>query len=78
MGTKAGLVVGGLVGYLLGTRAGRERFDTIAEQARRVWADPRVQDKVGEAGERASAYLAEKAPDLQAKVTEALRQQLRK
>ena len=35
------------VGYILGTRAGRERFDQIATQARRLWQSPSVQEAAG-------------------------------
>lgn len=71
---KAAFVLGGVVGYVLGTRAGREQFDKIAGQAKRVWDDPKVQRGVTDATRRASTFVQEKAPDLQAKVTEAVRQ----
>lgn len=74
MRIKAALVIGGLIGYVFGTRAGREQYDKIAAQARRVWDDPRVQDKVGDATERANTFVSDKAPDLQAKFTETVRQ----
>lgn len=35
------------VGYVLGTRAGRERFDQMVAQARRFWESPSVQEAVG-------------------------------
>ena len=46
---KAGLVVGLAVGYVLGTRAGRERYDQIKEQWMKVWNLPAVQEQVGKA-----------------------------
>jgi hypothetical protein len=49
MKTKAALVVGLAVGYVLGTRDGRERYDQIKSQATRVWQDPRVQQKATQA-----------------------------
>lgn len=39
-------VAGVGLGYVLGTRAGRERYDQMADQASRLWGDPRVQEKV--------------------------------
>jgi hypothetical protein len=39
-------VVGLGVGYVLGTRAGRERYEQIREAAQRVWNQPTVQDGV--------------------------------
>jgi len=35
------------VGYVLGTRAGRERFDQIVSTARRFWESPTVQEAAG-------------------------------
>ena len=35
------------VGYVLGTRAGRERFDQMVAQARRFWESPTVQEAAG-------------------------------
>jgi hypothetical protein len=35
------------VGYVLGTRAGRERFDQMVAQARKFWESPTVQEAVG-------------------------------
>ncbi len=35
------------VGYVLGTRAGRERFDQMVAQARKFWESPTVQEGAG-------------------------------
>jgi hypothetical protein len=35
------------IGYVLGTRAGRERFDQIAGQAKRFWENNTVQEAAG-------------------------------
>jgi hypothetical protein len=35
------------VGYVLGTRAGREKFDKMVAQARRFWESQTVQEAVG-------------------------------
>ncbi|MEZ3161916.1 hypothetical protein AB1K54_15480 [Microbacterium sp. BWT-B31] len=43
---KAGLVIGLAVGYVLGTRAGRERYEQIKAQAVKVWNTKPVQDQV--------------------------------
>ncbi|HET6627794.1 MAG TPA: YtxH domain-containing protein [Nocardioidaceae bacterium] len=39
----------GAVGYVLGTRAGRERYEQIARQAQKLRNNPAVQQKVAEA-----------------------------
>ncbi|MEU6136635.1 hypothetical protein [Nocardioides sp. NPDC047086] len=38
------------LGYVLGARAGRERYDAIAAKAQELWHDPRVQEKAHRAG----------------------------
>ena len=48
---RVGLVVGLAAGYVLGTRAGRERFEQIKAQAERVWRLDPVQRQVQRAGD---------------------------
>jgi hypothetical protein len=48
------------VGYVLGTRAGREKYDQMVAQARRLWNDPRVQKQV----KTAEQFAKDKAPDV--------------
>jgi hypothetical protein len=43
---KVGLVLGLGVGYVLGTRAGRERYEQIKAQAQKVWELDPVQNQV--------------------------------
>ena len=61
------LLVAGGIGYVLGTRAGRERYDQIAGLATKVKNDPRVQDAAHQAAETAKAQ----APVVKDKVTSA-------
>ncbi len=70
MRIKAALLLGGAVGYVLGTRAGREQFEKIRSSAQTLWQDPRVQGTVSEA----SSFVKEKAPDLKEKVGGAVKQ----
>ena len=42
---KITLLVGGAVGYVLGSRAGRQRYEQIKSQAQTIWNNPKVQDK---------------------------------
>ena len=60
-------VFGLAMGYVLGTRAGRERYEQIKAGAEKVWMDPRVQEQVHTVEE----FVKDKAPDLADKVTSA-------
>lgn len=42
---KLAVLAGVGVGYVLGTRAGRERYEQIRQGAQRLWQDPRVAEK---------------------------------
>ena len=48
------------LGYVLGTRAGRERYEQIKTAVGRFWNDPRVQRQVDTVG----AYVKDKAPEV--------------
>lgn len=52
---KAALVVGLAIGYVLGTRAGRERYEQIKGAALKVWNLDPVQEQVSKAKELASS-----------------------
>ena len=52
-------MAGGLTGYLLGARAGRESYDRIADTARTFMKDPRTRQAVGDLGKT----VKEKAPE---------------
>ena len=60
------LVAGG-IGYVLGTKAGRERYDQIRGTFNKVKDDPRVQEKAHQAADLAK----EKAPVVKDAVTSA-------
>jgi hypothetical protein len=53
-------VVGLGVGYVLGTRAGREKYDQMKAAVDRFWADPRVQKRVDDAQD----FVKDKAPEV--------------
>lgn len=55
------LFIAGLgVGYVLGTRAGRERYEQIKAAARGLWNAPVVQRQV----DTVQGFVKEKAPDV--------------
>ena len=64
---KLTLLIAGGIGYVLGTRAGRERYEQIKRTATRVKDDPRVQEKATQAADLAK----EKAPLVKDKVAAA-------
>lgn len=51
-------VAGLAVGYVLGSRAGRERYEQIKRMAQRVADNPKVQEAAGLVGARASRMAA--------------------
>jgi len=49
------MFVGGLaIGYVLGSKAGRERYDQIVAAARKFWESPTVQEAAGVVQEQAN------------------------
>lgn len=67
MKAKAALLVGAAVGYVLGAKAGRQRYESLKAKGQDLWQHPKVQEQVGHAQEIAR----EKAPDVQQKLSEA-------
>ncbi|MBC7290174.1 MAG: YtxH domain-containing protein [Actinotalea sp.] len=68
MKNKVVFLAGGAVGYVLGTRAGRQQFEKIKVQAQKVWENPRVQETVSGVQEQATTFVKEKAPELKDKL----------
>jgi hypothetical protein len=63
------LVLGLGIGYVLGTRDGRARYNQMKSAALKVWNDPRVQEQVNAATE----FVKENAPEVASAVTENVR-----
>lgn len=70
---KAALLAGLGIGYVLGTRDGRERYEQIKAQATKAWNDPRVQDKAGKAQTKAQEAVKQAASTAQDKVQDKVR-----
>lgn len=69
--SKIALALAAAGGYVLGAKAGRERYEQIQQQASRLWSDPRVQkakaqarDTAAEAGAAAKDTVQEKVQDV--------------
>lgn len=59
------------LGYVLGARAGRKRYEQIREKAQQLWQAEQVQSAVHSAGdllENAAERVGEKAGDVLGKV----------
>jgi hypothetical protein len=62
---KGGLLLGLAVGYVLGTRSGRARYEQMKRWAVSRWRDPAVQAKVSEVGTTIKEKAKDKAPEVQ-------------
>jgi hypothetical protein len=72
---KVAFALGAALGYVVGTRAGRPKYDRLKKQATDLWEDPRVQRTVSDAETLAQETLAPAGPargEAGKKVTEAV------
>ena len=74
---KLTMLVVGAAGYVLGTRAGRERYEQIKQKATTLWNDPKVQSAVDDVqtqarqtGADVGHKVADAAGDAKFKVTD--------
>jgi hypothetical protein len=67
---KLVFLVGVAVGYVLGSRAGRERYEQIKTGATKVAQNPTVQDAVGKAQDAVTHQAAVVADAAKEKVAE--------
>jgi hypothetical protein len=72
MKAKLLLLAGAAVGYVLGTKAGRERYEQIKQNVTKAWNDPRVQEKVTEAEHFVSETASKTVPQVQEKISDAV------
>ncbi|WP_441246214.1 hypothetical protein [Kitasatospora sp. McL0602] len=69
---KLTLVAGVGIGYVLGARAGRQRYEQISKTARQIAQNPRVQDAAGKARHQAGAVAGKAAGAVADKVGDRL------
>ncbi|MFJ1701982.1 hypothetical protein OG871_13025 [Kitasatospora sp. NBC_00374] len=69
---KLTLIVGVGVGYVLGARAGRQRYEQLAGAARQFSQNPKVQDAAGKAKQQAGAVAGRAAGAVADRVGEKL------
>jgi len=62
MGFKTGLLIGAAAGYVLGTKAGRERYEQIMDGWARISGDDRFQD-IASKGRAVVDLAAERVKD---------------
>jgi hypothetical protein len=64
---KLMLLVGAGIGYILGAKAGRERYEQISQKAENLWSNPKVQSTVEDVkaqAPKAASSVAESAKDI--------------
>jgi len=69
---KLTFVVGLAIGYVLGARAGRERYEQLVKSARGMAQNPRVQDAARQARESARTVAGKAAGTVAGQVGEKL------
>jgi len=69
---KVTLIVGVGIGYILGAKAGRQRYEQIAGAARQIKENPKVQDAAGKARQQAGAVAGKAAGAMADKVGDRL------
>lgn len=68
--SKIVTLTAGAIGFVLGSRAGREPYEKLSARAGQVRRDPRVQEKVGQAQQAAQDKAKEAASAVGGKVSE--------
>ena len=76
MGTKVGIVMGLAVGYVLGTRAGREQYERIASAASRLRRTSFVAGPLDHAGQRVSDAVRVQGEKVTDKVADVVKERL--
>ncbi len=75
--SKLSFLAGAAVGYVLGARAGRDRYEQIKTQANSIWSSDPVQAKVSQATDAAKTKAAPFVADLVSDAAKSTAQKLR-
>jgi hypothetical protein len=74
---KLSFLAGAAVGYVLGAKAGRHRYEQIKASAGKVWSSETVQARVGDVAEaartKAAPFVADKVGDVAKAASKAMR-----
>ncbi|MGV8966422.1 MAG: hypothetical protein ACOH2F_09095 [Cellulomonas sp.] len=70
MQSKAAFIIGAGLGYILGTRAGREQWDKATGWTRDAWSDPRVQSQVNDLSAKATEFAKTEGSALKDRMAE--------
>ena len=73
MGTKTGILIGLGIGYVLGTRAGRERYEQIRANASKLRRFPVVARPLDAAGQKMSDLVRAGGEQVTDKVADAVK-----
>ncbi|MDH2443581.1 hypothetical protein QDR37_06450 [Amnibacterium sp. CER49] len=63
-------IAGAAVGYVLGARAGRRRYEQIKAASDRLWNDRNVQKTVDQVIDTVQGFVKERAPEVQGAVVD--------
>ena len=76
LGTKTGILIGVGIGYVLGTRAGRERYEQIRANASKLRRLPIVARPLDAAGQKMSDLVRAGGEQVTDKVADAVKERL--
>lgn len=76
MGTRTGIVIGLAVGFLLGARAGEDRYEQIKATATKVRGVPIVAKPLDAAGEKVADSVRSKGEEIADAVAEVVKEKL--
>lgn len=76
MNGKIAFVIGAGIGYVLGTRAGREQYDRLKGATQTVWQNPKVQERVNAAEERVGSVMREQGAQMTDKAAQVVKDRM--